>query len=103
MTLSVSAKFKNGFSDSVAVKISNFPAGESNISLKVEQLFNHYNGGLETVKITWKFDSDVEFIQLALIVDAIRNVTNKPIVLFVPYFPYYISSFFEIVYDKHLV
>lgn len=88
MTLSVSAKFKNGFSDSVAVKIGNFPAGESNIRLKVEQLFNCYNGGLETVKITWKFDSDVEFIQLALIVDAIRNVTNKPIVLFVPYFPY---------------
>lgn len=78
--------------DKKFTKFTMFPAGEYNVCIEDKLLSDaksNYMGGIDSMKIKWYYVSDAEFMQVALIVDAIRNkLGNIPIELFVPYFPY---------------
>lgn len=70
---------------SVPVRTWKFPCGETGASVIVRK--DSINR-VTSYKITWLWEGNDEMMALAQIVDAIRNVNDRPIHLVVPYFPY---------------
>lgn len=68
----------------IQLVLDKFPAGEALV--KVIGDFNAYNDS--EININFNYEHDGEFIQLMMIVDAIRRLTEKPINLHMPYLPY---------------
>lgn len=60
----------------------NFPDGESFVKFNAETTHK------QDVVIVWKYENDVELVQLGLLTDVIRNNDAKSINLYIPYVPH---------------
>lgn len=76
-------------SDSVPLKIWNFPGGESGVQIP-SLPFRSQNKGEDSFFLTWEYSGDHEMMVVAQVVDALRRseFKNSELILSLPYLPY---------------
>jgi ribose-phosphate pyrophosphokinase len=75
---------QQGYSQEQIVEFSSFPGGEQHVNIKDLDL----SRGEEPIYITAYLKSSNNIMQLLLLTDAIRRVSDAPIILVLPYLPY---------------